>query len=100
MLLEARPHRRSSTNEAPLARRIIDEIRAVIHSAAGVRRCIASMADQNDWRLTNEAKYLVGVTLSLKRWVQRRPDWARSLRLLLGGIRGLRRSGHARRRLY
>jgi len=33
------------------------------------------MTDETDWRLTNQAKYLLGVALSRKSWVQRRPDW-------------------------
>jgi len=33
------------------------------------------MTDETDWRLTNQAKYLNGVALSRKTWVQRRPDW-------------------------
>jgi hypothetical protein len=33
------------------------------------------MTGANDWRLTNQAEYLGGVTLVRKIWVRPKPDW-------------------------
>lgn len=34
-----------------------------------------SMTGSNDWRLTNQAEYLRGVTLVRKNWGRPKPDW-------------------------
>ena len=33
------------------------------------------MHDKNDWRLTNQEKYLKGITLQLKKYKRYRDDW-------------------------